>query len=147
MNVASGLHEAGLVRFLQQLLRERHQAGVFHQAASLRHLGRQRLAALLPRGLQGLGERRVAPGQGGGQVPDALGQLLPGRHAVHLWSATRVSDADPPVLLYSGWVIHLCLGDGALQLGNLGQNRVLVGQNVVHLLGNLLLSSKTHTQG
>lgn len=145
MNLASGLHKAGLVRFLQQLLRERHQAGVFHQTASLCHLGRQRLAAFLPRGLQGLGERSVALGQSGGQVPDALGQLLPGRHAVHLWSATRLSNADPPVLLYSRYVIHLCLSDGTLQLGDLSQNRVLVGQNVGHLLGNLLLSN-THAR-
>lgn len=41
---------------------------------------------------------------------------------------------------------HLRLSDGTLQLGNLSQNCVLVGQNVVHLLTNLLLSSRhTHT--
>lgn len=84
MNVASSLHEAGLVRLLQQLLRERQQAGVLHQAASLRHLSSQRLAALLPRHLQGLGERGVALRQRRREVPDALSQLLSGRHAVHL---------------------------------------------------------------
>lgn len=34
---------------------------------------------------------------------------------------------------------HLGLCDATLQLGNLSQNCVLVGQNVVHLLCNLLL--------
>lgn len=34
---------------------------------------------------------------------------------------------------------HLSLCDATLQLGNLSQNCVLVGQNVVHLLCNLLL--------
>lgn len=46
---------------------------------------------------------------------------------------------------------HLGLRNGTLQLGNLSQNCVLVGQDVVHLLCNLLLSNKqqkhnnTHT--
>lgn len=37
------------------------------------------------------------------------------------------------------FVNHLSLSDAALQLCNLSQHRVLVGQNVVHLLCNLLL--------
>lgn len=39
-------------------------------------------------------------------------------------------------------VNHLSLSDGTLQLGNLSQDCVLVGQNVVHLLCNLLLSKR-----
>lgn len=87
--LASGLHEAGLVCLSQQLLCESHEPRMFHQAASLRHLSRQRLAAFLPRRLQGLGERGVTLGESGRQVPDALGQLLSGRHAVHLVAQTR----------------------------------------------------------
>lgn len=84
MSLARSLHEARLVRFFQQLLGERHEPRVFHQATSLRHLSSQRLPSLLPRRLQSLGERSVALGQGGRQIPDALGQLLSGRHAVYL---------------------------------------------------------------
>ena len=160
VNVAGSLHKAGLVRFLQQLLCEGHQARVLHQTAPLCHLGSQRLAAPLPRGLQGLGERSVALGQRGRQVPDALGQLLSGGHAVHLRIGDRAKrfsscfcgctsdhlggvcvDVEHPEL-----IAHLRLSDGTLQLGNLSQDGVLVGQNVVHLLSNLLLSSNhTHT--
>lgn len=84
MGEACGLHEARLVRFLQQLLRERHEAGVLHQAPPLRHLRRQRLAPFLPSRLQGLGEGGVAFCQRRRQISDALGQLLAGGDAVHL---------------------------------------------------------------
>lgn len=90
MNLAGSLHEAGLVGLFQQLLRERHEARVLHQAAPLRHLSGQRLAAFLPRHLQGLGERGVPLRQRRRQVPDALGQLLSGGHAVHLVISHRV---------------------------------------------------------
>lgn len=89
MDLTGSLHEAGLVCFFQQLLRERHQARVLHQTASLRHLSSQRLAALLPRHLQGLGERGVALRQRRRQIPDALSQLLPGGHTVHLETSDR----------------------------------------------------------
>jgi len=85
VGLASSLHEAGLVRLFQQLLGERHEPRVLHEAASLRHLSGQRLAALLARRLQSLGVRGVALGQRGRQVPDALSQLLSGGHAVDLW--------------------------------------------------------------
>lgn len=78
MSLASCLHEAGLVGFFQQFLGERHQPRVFHQAASLCYLGRQRLASFLSRQLQRLSERSVTLGQSGGQIPDALSQLLSG---------------------------------------------------------------------
>lgn len=75
---ASGLNKAGLVRFLQQLLRERHEACVLHHAPPLRHLRRQRLPSFLPRRLQGLGEGGMALGQRRRQISDALSQLLSG---------------------------------------------------------------------
>lgn len=84
MGEASGLHKARLVRFLQQLLRERHEARVLHQAPPLRHLRRQRLAPFLPSRLQGLGEGGVALRQRRRQISDALRQLLSGGDAVHL---------------------------------------------------------------
>lgn len=84
MGEASGLHEARLVRFLQQLLREGHEAGVLHEAPPLRHLRRQRFTSFLTRRLQGLGEGGVALCQRRRQISDALSQLLPGRDAVHL---------------------------------------------------------------
>lgn len=84
MSLASSLHKAGLVCLFQQLLGKRHEARVFHQASSLRHLSRQRLSSFLARRLQGLGERAVALGQSGRQIPDALSQLLSGRHTVYL---------------------------------------------------------------
>ena len=37
---------------------------------------------------------------------------------------------------------HLHLSGGTLQLGDLGQHCLLVGQNVVNLLGNLILKKK-----
>lgn len=89
MREPSGLHEAGLVRLLQQLLGERHEAGVLHQAPPLRHLRRQRFPSFLPRRLQGLGEGGVALGQRRRQIPDALSQLLSGRDAVHLWAEPK----------------------------------------------------------
>lgn len=84
MSLARRLHKAGLVCFFQQLLSERHEARVLHQAPSLRHLSSQRLASFLPRRLQSLGERGVALRQSSRQIPDALSQLLPGRHTVYL---------------------------------------------------------------
>lgn len=89
MGEASGLHKAGLVRFLQQLLRERHEPCVLHQAPPLRHLRRQRFASFLPCRFQGLGERGVALCQRRRQIPDALSQLLSGRDAVHLRAETE----------------------------------------------------------
>lgn len=41
---------------------------------------------------------------------------------------------------------HLSLSNATLQLCNLSQNCILVGQNVVHLLRNLLLSNKQQEQ-
>lgn len=93
MSLASSLHKAGLVCLFQKLLGERHESGVFQQTPSLCHLSRQRLASLLPRRLQSLGERSVTFGQRGRQIPDALSQLLPGRHAVHL----AISNTDGQV--------------------------------------------------
>lgn len=84
MSLASSLHKAGLVCFLQQLLCERHEARVLHQAPSLCHLSSQCLTSFLPRRLQSLGERSMALGQSSRQIPDALSQLLSGRHAVYL---------------------------------------------------------------
>lgn len=84
MSLASRLHKAGLVCFFKQLLSERHEARVLHQAPSLRHLSSQRFASFLPRRLQSLRERSVALGQSSRQIPDALSQLLPGRHTVYL---------------------------------------------------------------
>lgn len=84
MGEASSLHKAGLVCFLQQLLCERHEAGVLHQAPPLGHLSSQCLASFLPRRLQSLGEGGMALGQRRCQIPDALSQLLPGRDAVYL---------------------------------------------------------------
>lgn len=90
MSLARRLHKARLVCFFQQLLGKRHEPRVFQQTPSLCHLGRQRLASLLPRRLQSLGEGGVALGQSGRQIPDALGQLLSGGHAVHL----EMNDTD-----------------------------------------------------
>lgn len=78
MSLAGGLHKAGLVRFLQQFLGERHEPCMFHQSPSLRHLCSQRLTTFLPRHLQGLGEGGVALGQSRSQISDALSQLLSG---------------------------------------------------------------------
>lgn len=107
---ASGLHEAGLVRFLQQLLRERHEAGVLHQAPPLRHLRRQRFASFLPRRLQGLGEGGVALCQRRRQIPDALSQLLSGGDAVHLQTETKCQLALRSVALSGSELQELSSG-------------------------------------
>lgn len=55
----------------------------------------------------------------------------------------------PPAISVAQRVNYLRLRDGTLQLGNLGQHCVLIGQNVVHLLCNLVLSNyqqKMHRQ-
>lgn len=84
MCLASCLHKAGLVCLFEQLLCERHEACVFHQAPSLGHLRSQCLTSFLPRRLQSLGERGMALSQSSRQIPDALSQLLSGGHAVYL---------------------------------------------------------------
>lgn len=94
MGLASSLHKAGLVCFFQQLLCKRHEPCVFHQGPSFCHLSSQRLATFVSRRLQSLGEGSVALGQSGRQIPDALSQLLSGRHAVYL----EMNNTDGQVL-------------------------------------------------
>lgn len=84
MSLARSLHKTGLICFFQQFLRVRHEPSVLQQATSLRHLSSQCLASFLPCPLQSLGERSVTLGESGRQIPDALSQLLSGRHAVYL---------------------------------------------------------------
>jgi len=84
MSLASSLHKAGLVWFFQQLLGERHEPCMFHQAPSLRHLSSQCFASFLSRHFQSLGEWGVTLSQSSSQIPDTLSQLLSGWHAVNL---------------------------------------------------------------
>lgn len=112
MILASSLHKARLVCFLQQLLGKGHEPRMFHQPPPLRHLSGQRLASLLPGPLQGLGEGSVALGQGGRQIPNALSQLLSGGHTVHL----VMSNTDGQVQASSKTSSQLMLTDNRLPL-------------------------------
>lgn len=81
---SGGLHEAGRVRLLEQLLRVGHEARLLQQTLLLRDLPQQGLALPGAGALQGGGQGALSLHHGRPQLADGVRQLVKSHRAVCL---------------------------------------------------------------
>lgn len=164
MSDPGGLHEAGCVELLEQLLCVDHQARMLQQTSLPRELSREGLFLPAAGALQGHSQGTLALCYGRSQLSDTVSQLTHCHGTVGLenpraeskeWTKHRTAFkraalqhlASRGPLRFKSFTqiheetkeIHLHLFDGIIQVSDLTLYRLLVGQDEVDLLCDLVL--------